>query len=62
MLLNLAKPTIKEDIPDNKLILSLKPPKSASRKDGVIQELAQLTMSMMKKGDPVSDILNFYKP
>ena len=61
MLLNLAKPTIKEDIPDNKLILSLRPPKGAKHKDGVIQELAQLTMSMIKKGDPVSDIANFYK-
>lgn len=37
MLLNLSKPTIKEDIPDNKLILSLRPPKNAPRKDGVIQ-------------------------
>ena len=61
MLLNLNTPTIKEDIPDNKEILSMKN-KGEKSKETVIQELAQLTMSMMKKANPVADILNFYKP
>ena len=36
--------------------------KGGKSKETVIQELAQLTMSMMKKANPVADILNFYKP
>jgi cystathionine beta-lyase family protein involved in aluminum resistance len=63
MLLNLTKPTIKEDIPDNKEILSMRPSKGGkNRKEGIIQELAQLTMSMVKKANPVTDTINFYKP
>ena len=63
MLLNLTKPTIKEDIPDNQDILCMRPSArgAGSRKEGVIQELAQLTMSMIKKVHPVADTLNYYK-
>jgi len=61
MLLNLNTPTIKEDIPDNKEILSMKAPiKGKKTKETVIQELAQLTISMMNKANPVIDLLNFY--
>ena len=38
------------------------PKRGGKSKETVIQELAQLTMSMMKKANPVADILNFYKP
>ena len=58
MLLNLTNPTIKEPgVADE--ILSMRP---KGLKEGVIHELASLTMSMMKKGNPVENISNFYLP
>ncbi len=54
MLLNLTNPTIKEPGVAEEIL------RMKTKKEGVIQELASLTMSMMKKGNPVQDPLNFY--
>lgn len=62
MLLNLNNPTIREPVSDNDKILKMKPDENGRSREGVIHKLASLTMSMMKKGNPVDDTMNFYSP
>lgn len=65
MLLHLTNQTIKEpNVASNEEILTLKENKGERRmkKEGVVQELASLTISMMKKSTPISEPHTFYSP